>query len=322
VNAPHRIKEGGTRWPDAEDEYQLYQALLAIWPPEEDGAAVPAVLPEELVERLGAYLVKAVREAKRRSSWLRPDHDYERAVVNFVQAITRGAGARRFLPRFASFARVVARHGAVNSLAQVVLWLASPGVPDVYQGSEAWHLCLVDPDNRHPVDFAALAARLTDLDPWLTRAASPVGHDEVAHLVAGLLARWSDGRIKTWCLATGLRHRQRDPALFLEGAYVPLVPTPADAPVVAFARTRASRAVLVVVPRLAGRLMRDGAWPIGDVWGSATLEVPSSVGGATLCDRLTGRHVAVSPQRSVSLASLFAVMPCAWLEPCASPQSA
>lgn len=316
VNAPHRVRDGGARWPAPEDEYQLYQALLAIWPAEPDGQPVPAALPEALVTRLESYLLKAVRESKRRSSWLRPNHAYERAVVAFARAITRGAGARRFLSRFVPFARLLARHGAMNSLSQLVLWLASPGVPDVYQGTESWHLHLVDPDNRAAVDFGAHAERLTALDPWLIRA-SRAPDAEVTAYASRLVAAWSDGAIKTWCMATGLRHRKHDPALFIEGAVVPLLADPPDTPVVGLARILDGRAMIAVVPRLAGRLAKDGAWPVGAAWRPATLAVPASVPGRRWRDRLTARQLdpadSSSPRR-LALETVFAVMPYAWLE--------
>jgi (1->4)-alpha-D-glucan 1-alpha-D-glucosylmutase len=318
VNAPHRVREGSARWPDAEDEYQLYQALLAIFPPEPDGTPVPEALPDALVGRLEAYLIKTVREAKRRSSWLRPDEAYERAVIAFARAITQGAGARRFLARFVPFARVLARQGALNSLAQLVLWLASPGVPDIYQGTETWHLHLVDPDNRGPVDFGPHVSRLTALEPWLIRAAAASPDEDMTAWASRLVSQWSEGTIKTWCLATGLRHRQRDPALFLEGDAVPLMPDPPETPVVGLARVFAGRAVIVVVPRLAGGLMKDGAWPLGAAWGSASLVLPADVPGLHWCDRLTARHLAPlgSPglPRRLPLESVLDVMPCAWLE--------
>jgi (1->4)-alpha-D-glucan 1-alpha-D-glucosylmutase len=317
INAPHRIRNGSGRCPDAEDENHLYQALLAIWPTEDDGVEFAASVPTTLVERLEGYLIKAVREAKRRSNWLRPDEEYERGLLEFTRAITRGPGARRFLAAFVPFARTLGRHGAVNSLAQVALWLGSPGVPDVYQGSEAWHFHLVDPDNRRPVDFARHADRLNEMASWLDRAESATPDAEVTAFVSQLVACWHDGAIKTWCLAAGLRHRKQDPALFLEGDYVAIAPDPPETPVVAFARTYEGRAVIVAVPRLAGRLMKDGAWPRGEAWGDSTLVLPPGVPAGRLFDRVTARRLATRESESglrLSLASVLALAPFAWIE--------
>ncbi|MEW6322898.1 MAG: malto-oligosyltrehalose synthase [Acidobacteriota bacterium] len=318
TNARHRIALGGVPAPDRADEYHLYQALLAIWPAEAEGAPVPATAPPAVVDRLAAYLVKAVREAKARSSWLRPDTAYEQALVGFAEAITRGPGARRFLDRFVPFARVIARHGALNALAELLLQLASPGVPDVYQGSEDWQLRLVDPDNRAAVNFAPLAARLAELDPWLVRAAGDGGDAEVADFVAGLAAAWPDGRIKTWALAAGLRHRRHDHELFLAGRYVPLACDPPDLPLVALARMAGARALVVAVPRLWGTLSRDGTWPLAGAWGAGSVVLPDELPVGPWRDRLTGRqlHASRGPDGTsrLAIAELFATLPAVWLQ--------
>jgi len=304
--------------PDKAAEYQFYQAVLAIWPPALADAPWPAAAPPGLADRVAAYMVKAAREAKERSSWLRPDDAYESALVAFVHDVLEGPGARRFLPRFVPFARTIARHGAMTSLAQVVLQMASPGVPDVYQGAELWHLCLVDPDNRGPVDFATRRAVLAEQLPWLDRAAGGQPDDPaVAAFVEGLVDGWADGRIKAWVMAAALRHRRSHPDVFLKGAYVPLAVDPPETPAVAFARVQDRRVTLVAVPRLAGRLARDGEWPRGEAWGEARLAVPPDLAAVRWRDRLTGRSIepeSVGGQDRLSLAMLFAVLPVCWLE--------
>src|SRR5207244_7356010 len=115
-----------------QEEYVVYQTLVGAWPLER--------------ARLNAYLEKALREAKVNSSWVDPNVEHERAVQEFA---ARAADAMRgdpFLDRVAELGRRI-------SLAQLLLKLTSPGVPDIYQGDELENLSLVDPDNRRPVDW-------------------------------------------------------------------------------------------------------------------------------------------------------------------------
>ncbi|MCA1585030.1 MAG: malto-oligosyltrehalose synthase, partial [Acidobacteria bacterium] len=136
LNARHRPNVNGVPAPDRADEYMFYQALVAIWPPDLEGESIPAVAPPSIDARASEYMVKAIREGKIRSSWLRPDQAYEDAVSAFARAVLTGAGSSRFLNTFVPFARTIARLGAVRGLAQQVLMSGVPGVPDIYQGSE------------------------------------------------------------------------------------------------------------------------------------------------------------------------------------------
>src|SRR5439155_22171347 len=137
--------------PDANDEYLLYQTMLGAWPHAGDYFE-----PESpsFCERLQQYLIKAVREAKRHSSWTDPNTEYERAASQFIERLLDRASSSKFLQDFESFQQCVAFFGQFNSLSQILLKLTCPGVPDLYQGTELWDLSLVDPDNRRPVDFA------------------------------------------------------------------------------------------------------------------------------------------------------------------------
>ena len=204
----------------------------------------------DLVERLRAYMLKAVKEAKRHTSWLTPNEEYERAVTRFVDRVLTGPGRAKFLSTFAPFARRVARVGMINGLAQVTLKIGSPGIPDFYQGAELWDLSLVDPDNRRPVDFAHRQCLLASVDQLLQMPAV-----ERAPAIAELVTRWQDGRIKMLLTTAGLRLRRDWRSVFLSGRYLPLatdVTVPAG--LVAFARLLDDRAVLFVAPRMTARL--------------------------------------------------------------------
>src|SRR5204863_9749445 len=137
----------GALAPSASEEILIYQTLLASWPCEQ--------------ARIDEFLVKALREAKQNSSWIAPHEEYEHAVQEFVARIL--ADEDCFMPDFLRLHTAVARHGARNGLGQVLLKIASPGVPDFYQGTELWHFSLVDPDNRRPVDYKRRTSMLEEL---------------------------------------------------------------------------------------------------------------------------------------------------------------
>jgi (1->4)-alpha-D-glucan 1-alpha-D-glucosylmutase len=246
--------------PDAIDEYMLYQTVFGAWPPTlriDDEAGLDA-----FAQRVQAWMLKAMREAKRHSSWTEPDEAYEQAAARFVDRLfDRRHG---FLAEMAALVQRWASAGALNSLAQVTLKLGAPGVPDLYQGCEWWDFSLVDPDNRRPVDFAARHAALeADAD------------------IEALLTDWVDGRIKQRLVREGLRARAVQPSLFRHGSYRPLqVVGPQAEQVVAFARDDGSAAAIVVVPRIASRLV-DAARPrvIPERWSQTRVLLPRALRG-------------------------------------------
>jgi (1->4)-alpha-D-glucan 1-alpha-D-glucosylmutase len=196
-------------------------------------------------------MLKAVREAKRHSSWTRVNAPYEEALAAFVDA---ALSSSVFVADLDPFARRIAEAGRLSSLSQTALKCVSPGVADVYQGSELWDDSLVDPDNRRPVDFAARAGLLEALDA--RRAAGDPDPAALARELSGTLA---DGRAKLLLLSTLLRLRRERPSVFLRGAYLPLPPVGEDAEhVVALARIHEGRALLCLAPRLVLRLLDRG----------------------------------------------------------------
>jgi (1->4)-alpha-D-glucan 1-alpha-D-glucosylmutase len=270
------------------DLYLLFQTLVGAWPFAGDDAA--------LRDRIAAFMTKAIREAKLETSWTRPDETYERGVVATVGRVFDDAELVRDI---ADLAGRVAPFGACNSLAQLAIKLASPGVADTYQGSELWDLSLVDPDNRRPVDFARRRQLLDDL---LGRG------DPTPDLARELVAAYADGRIKLHVARVGLQMRRADPQLFLDGTYRAIDGGPH---VIAFERGRASQRLICVVPRLpytltSGRL----PWPLGaDAWGDRMLELGSDASTEWL-NAFTGeRHNG----GSLRLADVLATFPVAWL---------
>ena len=276
--------------PDRNEEYRFYQALIGVWPPGE-------TVPPDLVERMQGYMTKAVKEAKLHSSWINPNEEYEGAVTRFVERVLAGPLTPAFLQAFVPFQQRVARAGLVNSLSQVLLKIASPGVPDFYQGSESWNFTLVDPDNRRPVDFEARRQTMDRLDALLAQPAPAR-----AGGIAELLNQWSDGAVKLLVTTAALRVRNAAPDLFLEGDYVPLTTeTPVEGQVVAFARTIArSRdagaaqpaVAIAIAPHLVARMITpERPVPLGEAWKTARVLLPPALTSLTYTDALTGAEL-------------------------------
>jgi (1->4)-alpha-D-glucan 1-alpha-D-glucosylmutase len=181
--------------------------------------------------------------------------------------------------------QLVARFGAYNSLSQTLLKIASPGVPDIYQGNELWDFSLVDPDNRRPVDYRLRQRRLNGL----MRRIEAAGAD-LRPLARRLLETWTDGRVKLYVTHRALRFRREHAALFRAGAYVPVAATGEGADhLVAFARQHNGETAIVVAPRLLVRLAPDRGHPLGEsTWGRTRLMLPMTRGGCRYCDIFTG----------------------------------
>ncbi len=234
-------------------------------------------------------MLKSVKEAKRHTSWLTPNQDYEQAVARFVEAVLVGPGGAKFLPVFGPLAGRVARVGMMNGLAQVALKIGAPGVPDFYQGSELWDFSLVDPDNRRPVDFDLRRRLLDELENVLVLP-SPDRADAISEMVA----KWEDGRIKLLLTTIGLRLRREWPEVFLSGRYVPLV-TDVTVPssLVGFARIAGARAALFIAPRMIAPLIGEtGALPLGgEAWKTTRVILPPELHGRMFRHQITGADI-------------------------------
>lgn len=275
--------------PEPATERFLYQTLVGVWPlAEGDTAGVPPDVAglESLRERVVATLEKSVREAKERTDWLDPDPEYETELRGFVSALLRDAAARSLRAEIAGLVAAIARPGLWNALARTAVQLASPGVPDVYQGDELFRLSLVDPDNRRPVDFARRARLLESLEAEARR-----GPEALAALARAVADAPEDGRAKLHLIRTGFAARRRDPALFLDAPYRPLAARGARAAhAIAFARCGEDRALLCVAPRLPLRLVGGASEraPTGAVWEETALPLPRELAGRCLRSLLTG----------------------------------
>ncbi len=217
------------RGPGPALEWAIYQALAGIWP---TGETQPGPADLKTMEtRFQDYLVKSLREAKLQTSWTRQDTDFEEAVCDFGAHLLDPANSA-FQEDFHGALRPYDRAGRINSLVQTLVKMTAPGVPDIYQGSEAGDFSMVDPDNRRSVDFAAVAERMARTG------------DAVADPLQTDLA---DAKLRV--LAASLRERRRAPALFSRGDYRPLpVIGPGAANLFAYARTLEGDCAVTVVP--------------------------------------------------------------------------
>lgn len=302
-NEPHRRTVGGSSAPDGNDEYLLYQTLIGAWPLEPHG-------PDEyatFVERIQAYMTKALREAKVRTSWVNPNEEYETAVRDFVTRVLDDQPANAFLQHVRPFQRRVSHLGMLNALSQTLLRLTAPGVPDTYQGTELWDFSLVDPDNRRPVDYPRRARMLTDLKA----RAEAAGSDRTT-FARDLAAAKEDGRVKLYVTWQALRTRQEHPGLFSGGEYHPAeVIGNCQGHVFGFARRHAGRSAVVVVPRLMARLAPNpGDLPTGaDVWRDTSVVLPDGIAaGAAFRNVFTGERVASSEDQGRAVLPISAAL--------------
>ncbi len=285
------------RIPDANKEYMLYQTLIGFWPNDEPNY-------EELIGRLKDYLIKASREAKVHTSWMRPDEAHEKALHSFVDQMLDISEENEFLQSFLAFQSSIAFYGAINSLSQVVLKITSPGVPDLYQGTELWDFSLVDPDNRRPVDFEKRQANLNEIQER--------SQNDLHGLRAELLEHWKDGRIKLFTLWKTLQLRNDHLLVFQEGNYAAHhAEGPQQNHICAFSRMYGNDTVLVVIPRLLSTITPPNQWPLGEtVWNDTILKM-NGMGSRTWHNIFTDERI--SADETMKLSDLFCEFPLAVL---------
>jgi (1->4)-alpha-D-glucan 1-alpha-D-glucosylmutase len=286
LNSPARTHLDNLLAPTRNDEYAYYQNLLGIWP--RDAADE---LRADLIDRMKNYMLKACREAKEHTSWITPSEPYESAVFQFVEE-TLKLPDTAFLQDFLSFHEEVSWFGMLNSLSQVQLKLTAPGIPDIYQGNETWQFCLVDPDNRRPVDFDRRQEMLRGL-----ATERGTGPEERMPFLNGLLVNLPDGRAKMFVVASILHLRREWKEVFEKGAYLPLEAIGGrQEHVCAFMRKHGGRMIISIAPRLYFKLMQGGRGvPAGsEVWGDTAVRLPEYLAGMELHNVYSGEKAAVS----------------------------
>ncbi|WEX10434.1 malto-oligosyltrehalose synthase [Chelativorans sp. AA-79] len=259
-------------------EWLFYQALAGAWPADlslqdEEGL-------QDLAERLVAFMTKALREAKRHTSWTDQNEPYETAVENYVRGIF-APRRRSFLREIRALIAIIEPAGIVNSLAQLVLKLMLPGVPDIYQGCELFDSSMVDPDNRRPADF--------ELRQRLLR--------EVREMPAAeTMERWREGVPKLWLLTRLLELRRTDAELFDRGGYEAMeIVGDENMHAIAFSRVLEGRRVVIAVPRLVLRHCEPGrrSW-ISSAFAHTRLLLPAGRYRCLMGKTVDGGEVALS----------------------------
>jgi (1->4)-alpha-D-glucan 1-alpha-D-glucosylmutase len=254
-------------------------------------------------------MLKAAREAKVHTSWTNVNEEYESALHHFVSELLASPGRNPFIADFAPFAARIARIGMFNSLSQVAIKIASPGVPDFYQGNELWDFSLVDPDNRRPVDYAR---RRDMLETLKTRFAC--GLRDQSERARQLLDHMEDGAIKLYVTWKGLALRQQLRGLFTHGDYLPLETRGEHADrVCVFERVLAEQGVIVVAPRLTGQLIVSYGAPLGSLaWADTAIAVPEPLAGS-YCNIYTQERFSTDAAGELALADVLRVFPVAIL---------
>ncbi|MEC4717529.1 malto-oligosyltrehalose synthase [Noviherbaspirillum sp. CPCC 100848] len=283
--------------PHPADELMLYQMLAGAWPvglQPDDAEGL-----KQFAARIEAWQTKALREAKQVSDWVMPNEAYEAACRNFLHAVLTPGEGNRFLPELAAWVQTVAPAGMIKSLAQTLLRMTSPGVPDLYQGTDFWDFSLVDPDNRRPVDYAARRQTLERID------AEGPGPDA-----------WDSGAIKQHVVARTLRFRAREPELFMRGDYQALqMEGPLAAHAIAFARRHQGKLMVVVAAHLPCRLLGGERMPelTPEAWQETAIRLPQNLavemrdvlGGHALAPE-AGRLLLSQVLKNLPVALLFA----------------
>ena len=313
INADKKSGVDGELAPDRNDEYLFYQTLIGAWPAESCTAKEFA----DFRERMAAYVQKAIKEAKVHTSWVNPNEAYDHAVSKFVKEVLVADPKNSFLSDFMCFHRRVAYAGMLNSVAQTLLKIASPGAPDFYQGTELWDFSLVDPDNRRPVDFGK---RMKLLEELKRRE-----KEDRPSLIQNLLTQWVDGKIKLYVTYKGLGFRRSHRSLFEAGNYIPIDAFDGTRDhICAFVRRKGKAWALVAVPRLITKLLRGERPPLGEeTWGSSALVLPEDAPECWL-NILTGEELKVIPseqRKLLPLASVLQSFPLALLTPSKSETS-
>jgi (1->4)-alpha-D-glucan 1-alpha-D-glucosylmutase len=244
--------------PSAGDELILYQAILGSWPLDlrvDDQSAL-----EDYATRLWQWQQKALREAKLQSSWSAANEPYEKAMQVFIERLLLSPEGELLRTALGKAVQTMAAPGAINGLAQTLLRMTVPGIPDLYQGNEYWDFSLVDPDNRRPVDYASRQQAM-----------------QVPLNLPDLLANWRDGHIKQTLIKQVLNLRAEHAELFRRGTYQALEVVGSQAHrVLAFAREHQGKRAIVIVPIRCAPLLENSAEPRVDAlrWGDTRVKLP------------------------------------------------
>lgn len=286
MNAQYRNNET----PDAKEEYFIYQTLIGLWPLHE----LKEDEWEVFLDRVCNFLQKAMREAKLKTYWIQPNLIYEKEIEKFVRNLLKDS--KTFKNSMTSFVQKIGLAGLLNSLSLTVLTLTSPGVSDIYQGTESWNFSLVDPDNRQKIDFNKLKEslyaiiRVEKFDP------------------KNLLGELESGKIKQYLLKKGLHFRKKEKDLFLKGSYIPLTLSGSKAnQAISFLRKTEEKAFITTV----GRFFQNEPYPLKMDWEDTAILLPQEESKAAFKGLFFNEEI---EGNKLYLKDLFQILPVSILE--------
>ncbi len=243
--------------PDQNDQYLLYQTMIGAVGFEQNEY-------ENFKQRLKRYFIKAIREAKTHTNWIEPNEQYESGCCEFIEKLFDYEGG--FWKDFEQFQRYVSKFGICNSLSQLLIKMASVGIPDFYQGSELWDLNLVDPDNRRAVDFDIRKQMLNQIES-----------DSSVDFLKELFENPEDGKIKLWITHKLLKARSDHEDLFQNGEYLPVkVYGINQANIISFARKLNDVTAIVLAGRFFASLSEEQLHSGAAIWQDTYIEVPEN----------------------------------------------
>jgi (1->4)-alpha-D-glucan 1-alpha-D-glucosylmutase len=308
LNRRRKHEVDGQPAPGRNDEYLLYQGLIGGWPLGLDPATSSEAEMKAFTDRVQAYMLKAIREAKVRTSWNNPNTEYETALERFIAQLLNPVAGALFLRDLLPFQAHVARLGMLNSLSQTALKFTCPGVPDIYQGTELWDLSFVDPDNRRPVDFSQRLSMFNRL------AGLPGNDTDRTDAITAVRECWQDGAVKLFLIRELIALRNRYPRLFAIGNYRPLeVGGQRGDHVFAFARLLEGKSVVIAVTRLFSAITPGGATlPPPESWSGTHISLPTDM-ATSFREAFTGRRIDVT-SGTLGCDRLFTTLPVVVLE--------
>lgn len=292
LNSSHKSRINGEEAPDLNEEYYIYQVMLA-------GLKFDDGFSEDFAFRVKRQITKAIREAEVHGSWAEGETRYEDAVTQFLDKILDQGTSQEFLEEFRKFWEEISRYGVLNSISQLAIKMTVPGIPDTYQGSELWNFSLTDPDNRSPIDSRYLLEKMNKLEE--------IGKSKKA--IEDLLEDYKTGLIKLHITISLMQLRKKYRAFFLSAEYVPLeVKGDNERHLIAFARKSKDRVVITIAPRFFTSLCRgDGIEFKEGIW--SDFEVVSNWNLKSLENVITGEKVEFRKRVAIPVESALGKLP-------------
>ncbi len=295
INLELKQSLNGKLAPSFNEEYFIYQSMVGSFP-----ATLEAGSDD--VSRLKEYVQKSLREEKLYTDWAEPDESYENACFAFIDGLFNAR--HKFIASFTPFVEKVIQFASVYSLAQVLLKITCPGIPDIYQGTELWDLSYVDPDNRRLVDYEYRISVLQDL---IAMERDP------DKLLCQIAKNRTEGWEKMYVMYKCLQYKKNYPELFWHGEYIPLEVKGGNNDVLAYARSWQDDLVIVIVPvKLSDKTKNGKGLPQAESYTQHKLVLPAKVSSKLLNEFTSQIYTSA---REITISEIFSKFPVALLRP-------